>query len=80
MIYQAIERIRKEFRVCPSLGPLLLVGLGVMGGVCGFGWRGWLGLVHASFWVSWLHGGRRLWMSCDEDHRSAESLRDRRKH
>ena len=63
MIYQAIERIRKEFRVCPSLGPLLLVGLGVMGGVCGFGWRGWLGLVHASFWVSWLHGGRRLWMS-----------------
>lgn len=63
MIYQAIERIRKEFRVCPSLGPLLLVGLGVMGGVCGFGWRGWLGLVHASFWVSWLYGGQRWWMS-----------------
>ncbi len=63
MTYRTIERIRNEFRVCPSLGPLLLVGLGVMGGVCGFGWRGWLGLVHVSFWVSCLHGGRRWWIS-----------------
>ncbi|MBR4902919.1 MAG: ComEC/Rec2 family competence protein [Victivallales bacterium] len=63
MTYQTVEKIREELRVCPSLGPLLLVGLGVMGGVCGFGWRGWLGLVHASFWVSCLHGGRRWWMS-----------------
>ena len=58
MTYQTMERIRDELRVCPSLGPLLLVGLGVMGGVCGFGWRGWLGLAHVSLWVSCLHGGR----------------------
>ena len=63
MTYQTMERIRDELRVCPSLGPLLLVGLGVMGGVCGFGWRGWLGLAHVSLWVSCLHGGRRWWMS-----------------
>ena len=63
MTYPVIENIRREFRICPSLGPLLLIGLGIMGGVCGFGWRGWLGLVHVSFWISWLYCGRRCWLA-----------------
>ena len=63
MTYHVIESIRREFRICPALGPLLLIGLGIMGGVCGFGWRGWLGLVHVSFWISCLYGGRRWWLA-----------------
>lgn len=58
-----IENIRAEFRRCPSLGPLLLYGLGILGGVCNFGCRGWLGAVHVSIWVAWLFGGRRWWMA-----------------
>lgn len=62
-MHRVIEKIRAEFRCNPSLGPLLLFGLGVLGGVCEFGWRGWFRTVHISFWVAWLFAGRRWWMA-----------------